>query len=81
MGKCKENPCNGVFIPSVDERPVACKEYVSTDCSYVSDKVNFAPYQLQFNDSLTNLLNCILNDLKELNKEVSLLKRDINKSK
>ena len=70
MGKFKEKPCNGVFIPSVDERPVACKEYVSTDCSYVSDMVNFSPYQLQFNDSLTNL-----------NKEVCLLKRDINKSK
>lgn len=81
MAVQKEKPCSGVFIPKVDERPVHCKDYKSTDCVYVSDEVNFSPFQLHFNDSLSNLLNCMLSDLRELNKELTLLKREINKQK
>lgn len=69
-----------VFTPKVDDTPVPCPGgYHSTDCVYVSDKVNYQQFGLYPKDNLTALLNALICRIEDQDKLISKLSRKINR--
>ena len=74
--------CGSVFKPRPDETPVPCPDgYMSTDCVYPSQKVNLAPLEIDPGGTMTDVLNCLMMRIREMEKELSMLRRDLNRLK
>ena len=69
-----------VYKPAVDEEAVPCPDgYMSTDCVQPSVKVNLAAMDVDPDGSLTDVINCMMKRIREMEREMSLLRRDLNR--
>ena len=72
--------CGSVFKPQPDETQVPCPDgYMSTDCVIPSDKLNLATLEITQSASMTDVLNCMMESIRSLEKEISVLRRDLNR--
>lgn len=69
----------GVFTPQLDETPVPCETYYTTDCVYVSDDVDVSHLGLEGQESLTKLLDTLVCRIREQDKMISELAFKYNK--
>lgn len=70
-----------VYRPKVDETPVPCRYYQSTDCVYVSDNVDASYLGLGKMESLSDLLEKMICEMKNKDKEIIKLNNEIKKIK
>lgn len=75
MASPNNNGCKTV-IPYLDETPVPCETYYTTDCVYVSDKVDVSSLGMEERECLTALLDkivCRLNEQVEVINKQNLI--------
>ena len=70
---------SSVFTPKLDETPIPCEKYYTTDCVYLSDDVDVSYLGLDEHDSLTKLLNTLISRIKEQDNMIRDLKFKYNK--
>lgn len=68
-----------VFTPQLDETPVPCDKYYTTDCVYVSDKVDVTHLGLSERESLSTLLNTMVCRIREQDDIINKLNVKLNK--
>lgn len=72
------NKCAGIARPQLDESPVPCEQYVSSDCVYTSDKAEMSWLGVSEGDSMTNLLNALLEEVKTQRGRIEKLESIVN---
>lgn len=72
---------HGVYKPRVDETPVPCDHYDSTDCVYVSDDTDKGYLSLDPKPSLTSFLNAVVCRMKEQDRAIEYYKNELEKLK
>lgn len=68
-----------VFTPQLDETPVPCDKYYTTDCVYVSDKVDVTNLGLSERESLSTLLDTMVCRIREQDDIINKLNVKLNK--
>lgn len=68
-----------VFTPQLDETPVPCETYYTTDCVYVSDEVDVTHLGLEQRESLSKLLDTMACRIKEQDDMINTLLMKLNK--
>ena len=74
----RNNDCP-VFTPQLDETPVPCDKYYTTDCVYMSDDVDVSYVGLEDRECLTKLLDTLICRIKEQDDVIRKLNIKINK--
>lgn len=69
------------YRPRVDETPVPCDHYSSTNCVYVSDDVESGYLGLGSKEALTGYLNALICRMKEQDREIRKLSNEIKRLK
>ena len=72
------NKCAGIARPQLDESPVPCEQYMSSDCVYTSDKAEMSWLGVPEGDSMTNLLNALLEEIRSPRSRMEKLESKIN---
>lgn len=68
----------GICIPRVDETPVPCPDgYMSTDCIYCTDGLEAGYFGVSQKSQLTELVNAMVCHIKEQDREIEYLKKQI----
>lgn len=68
-----------VFTPQLDETPVPCDKYYTTDCVYVSDNVDVTHLGLSERESLSTLLDTMVCRIREQDDIINKLNVKLNK--
>ena len=68
-----------VFTPQLDETPVPCETYYTTDCVYASDKVRVGYLGIEDRADLSKLLDKLICRVKEQEDMIVELKNKINR--
>lgn len=72
------NKCAGIARPQLDESPVPCEQYMSSDCAYASDKVEMSWLGVSEGDSMTDLLNALLEEVRNQRGRIEKLESIVN---
>lgn len=72
------NKCAGITRPQLDESPVPCEQYMSSDCVYASDKAEMSWLGVPEGDSMTNLLNALLEEIRSQRSRIEKLESIVN---
>lgn len=72
------NKCAGIARPQLDESPVPCEQYVSSDCAYASGKVEMSWLGVSEGDSMTDLLNALLEEVRNQRGRIEKLESIVN---
>lgn len=70
-----------IFTPRVDETPVPCDHYQSSDCVYMSDKTDSGYLGISQQSSLTDFVNELICRMKEQDQMIRSMDNEINKLK
>ena len=66
------------YRPMVDEYPVPCEKYISTDCVYPSDSARVEAFGIAPGCDLTSFINGLVKVIQEQNRKIGELERKIN---
>lgn len=70
-----------IYRPRVDETPVPCESYHSTDCIYVSDNLDASYIGIGSMENLSTLLHKMIQEIKFRDREIARLDNEIKKLK
>lgn len=74
-----ENCDKRQYRPTVDEYPVPCENYVSTDCVYPSENARVEALGVAPGCDLTSVINAMVRIIEDRDRKISELERKINK--
>lgn len=72
------NKCAGICRPQLDESPVPCDMYVFSDCVYGAEGMDLSWLGMSDGDSLTNIFNSMLEELRSQRKRIEELEAIVN---
>lgn len=67
------------YRPTVDETPVPCERYTSTDCVYPGEEARVEFLNITSGCNLTDVINALVVALQERDKRIMELERKLNR--
>lgn len=67
------------YRPTVDETPVPCETYTSTDCVYPGEEARVEFLNITSGCNLTDVINALVVALQERDKRIMELERKLNR--
>lgn len=67
------------YRPTVDETPVPCERYTSTDCVYPGEDARVEFLNITSGCNMTDVINALVVALQERDKRIMELERKLNR--